>query len=330
MFGTCMSTEPAGRANCRRGRYCAVALRRVAAGVSLLLAVAGCHSAADGKPSAAVDISTQDLHHFVQAYKTLDPDDSTCRGLSTYFATATTGLKRYAKKFDMGPTDLCQAIRISPRRYASLESRVGSFDSAQTSIDSAFATLRAVYPEAVFPSVYIVVGDGISGGYSLPTNPPTVLVGAELTDSVSRLPVMIAHELAHAQQQYPSWKLIGAGPSFIRGTLLAQCIKEGSADFIAQLITGRQPAPRRNIWALAHERELWTQFRHDMHGTDYRAWLYNGASGVRPSNVGYWMGYRITQSYYDKASDKTNAVNTIFHIRDFDRFLAESGYNPGA
>ncbi len=46
-----MSTDPAGRANWRRGRYCAVALLRVAAGVSLLLAVAGSHSAADGKPS---------------------------------------------------------------------------------------------------------------------------------------------------------------------------------------------------------------------------------------------------------------------------------------
>ena len=274
-------------------------------------------------------MSTQDLHHFVQVYKTLDPADSTCRGLSTYFAAATTGLKRYAKKFDMGPSDLCQAIRASPRRYSSLESRVGRFDSARTSIDSAFATLRAVYPGPVFPSVYIVVGDGISGGNSLPPEPPTVLVGAELTDSVSGLPVMIAHELAHAQQQYPWWKLIGAGPSFIRGTLLAQCIKEGTADFIAQLITGRQPAPRRNIWALAHERELWTRFRRDMHGTDYHAWLYNGAGGGRPSDLGYWMGYRITKSYYDKAPDKAKAVNAILHIRDFDRFLAESGYNPG-
>ncbi|MEO7042201.1 MAG: DUF2268 domain-containing putative Zn-dependent protease [Gemmatimonadaceae bacterium] len=323
-----LSRRALGRYHC----FSAVAQQRgTFAAAALLLAASACHSAADNR-SHTVEVSTLDLHHFVQAYKTLNPADSTCRGLSTYFASATIGLKRYEKKFDMGPSDLCHAIRRAPRGYSSLESKMPAFDAAQASIDSAFAALRSVYPPAVFPSVYIVVGDGISGGTSLRTEPPTVLVGAELTDSPSGLQLMVSHELAHAQQQYPWWKLLGAGPSFIRGTLLAQCIKEGSADFIAQLITGKQPGSQRNLYALAHEHELWKQFRQDMHGTDYSRWLYNGGSvayGV-PTDLGYWIGYRITKSYYDKAPDKAKAVNAIFHIRDFDSFLVESGYNPGA
>jgi hypothetical protein len=50
----------------------------------------------------------------------------------------------------------------------------------------------------------------------------------------------------------------------------------------------------------------------------------------RQSDLGYWMGYRITKSYYDRSPDKRKALNDIFHIRDFGRFLVESGYNPAA
>lgn len=69
-----------------------------------------------------------------------------------------------------------------------------------------------------------------------------------------------------------------------------------------------------------------------MKGTDYGRWLYNGGSVADsvPSDLGYWIGYRITKSYYDKAPDKAKPVNAIFHIRDFDSFVVESGYNPGA
>jgi hypothetical protein len=40
------------------------------------------------------------------------------------------------------------------------------------------------------------------------------------------------------------------------------------------------------------------------------------------------MGYRITQAYYDRAPDKRQAITDILSIRDFDAFLAASGYRP--
>jgi hypothetical protein len=62
--------------------------------------------------------------------------------------------------------------------------------------------------------------------------------------------------------------------------------------------------------------------------------LYNGwdikGRGDRPADLGYWMGYRITKSYFERASDKRQALRDILTIKDFDRFLANSRYDGGA
>lgn len=256
-----------------------------------VVAVLSCTSQPASGAGGSVQVSTLDVHHFVQVYSALNHSDSTCTGLDRYFAQGTTGLVEYSKKFGVGPTELCASIRRHPERYRRLQSNLAGFDSASHSIDSAFTRLLAIYPDATLPRVYFVVGNGISGGTSLGTDPPTVLIGAELAKSLTHLPVVVAHEMAHAQQHYPGWKLIGAGPAFIRGTLLAQSIKEGSADFIAYLLTGEMPDSARNAYGLAHEQAVYARFKHDMHGKDYSSWLYNDGRPARlgspPSDMGY-------------------------------------------
>jgi hypothetical protein len=64
-----------------------------------------------------------------------------------------------------------------------------------------------------------------------------------------------------------------------------------------------------------------------MDSTNYGDWLY-GVSGKddRPNDLGYWMGYKITEQYFKKSSDKKNAVKEILDIKDFKSFLNKSGY----
>lgn len=62
---------------------------------------------------------------------------------------------------------------------------------------------------------------------------------------------------------------------------------------MAEFLTGN---PKRNAYGESHEVDLWSEFQRDMHGHDYAGWLY----GAR------------------KAA-----------IRDFDEFLASSGYQGG-
>jgi hypothetical protein len=62
-----------------------------------------------------------------------------------------------------------------------------------------------------------------------------------------------------------------------------------------------------------------------MNSKDLKGWLYSSAPG-RPNDLGYWMGYKITKAYYDQAADKKEAIHNIFRIKNFEKFLEQSGY----
>jgi hypothetical protein len=83
---------------------------------------------------------------------------------------------------------------------------------------------------------------------------------------------------------------------------------------------------------MAHEAEIWNEFRTVMLGADYSQWLYNqgSATGARPGDLGYFVGFRIAEAYYGRATDKLAAVREILEVRDSQMFLQQSGYAPAA
>jgi hypothetical protein len=291
-----------------------------------LVLTASCRTAPASAATGAV--SAADVHNFVSAWKQWSPADSTCLALEPYWRSATPGLEFYARKFDVTQADLCSAVRKKPTRYAALAAEAAALDSASAAIRVIYEKFRALHPLEHNPSVYLVVGNGISAGSTTRGKHPVILIGAEVVNSVRDLPWIVAHELVHTQQDYPWFGSMNGGPKFLRGSLLRHSIAEGSADFIASLITGK---PVANAWAEEHEGALWKQFRHDADSRNYGEWLYNGwnrkALGDRPPDLGYWMGYRITQSYYDHATDKAKAISDILLIHDFPAFLAASKYD---
>lgn len=284
-----------------------------------------------GEPGGPT-IITSDVTHFIAAYHRLTPADTACAVFDDYFRQASPGLESYRRKFDVGPAELCAAVHRDSARYARVQAIAPQLDSLGEPIRAVYARLGALAPDAQLPSLYFVVGTGISAGNKTYGADPKILMGAEFIRSVDGLPMTIAHEVAHAAQRYPTWKLIGSGPSWMKGTVLAQSIKEGSANFIAEVVVGRMLPPQSHAWADAHEGDLWREFQRDMNGTDYGRWIYNGgnrkALGDRPPDLGYYMGYRISRAYYHRTADKGQAIRDILKIDDFERFVRESGYAP--
>lgn len=316
-----------GHAECQRGGPLSGSLRFIGGTLiaAFLTAVSGCASRSSSVVGGA--ISTDDVHHFVAAFAQWTPADTTCAALEPYWRAATPGLASYARKFGVSHADLCRQVRRRHERYAALSGKMPSLDSAASRIREVYAKFAALHPLSNDPSVYFVVGDGIAAGTTTRGKHPIILIGMELNGSVASVPRTVAHELVHTQQDYPFLGAMTGGPSFLRGTLLRHSIMEGSANFIASLLMNH---PDTNAWAEQHEAELWSAFQRDAHSHDYSRWLYNGwnrkALGERPPDIGYWMGYRITQSYYEHAADKKKAIDDILSIRDFDRFLAASKY----
>jgi hypothetical protein len=298
--------------------------------IGSLVVTLGCDSARDDPRDAAPPptISTADVHRFLAAVRAMPPNDTTCNALVQYLKEGSPGLAAYGRKFDVGRSELCAAMHQNPERYARVAVLAPGLDSASDRIKQIFAHARQLVPGARAPDVYMVVGDGISGGNTSRGDAPMILIGTELLGSARGVPATVAHELAHTLQRYP-FRGISSGPRFFQATLLHQSLVEGTADLIGELLTGE---PKRNAYGEAHEAELWAAFQRDMHGRDHSGWLYNGwnrTNPTRPPDLGYWMGYRIAKAYYDRSPDKSAAVHELLTTHDFDALVVASGYRGG-
>ena len=99
---------------------------------------------------------------------------------------------------------------------------------------------------------------------------------------------------------------------------------------MGELLSGKTINDHLRVYGDAHEAELWRSFSMAMNGSDLSLWLYNGgaASGTdgRPADLGYYVGARITAAYFDKQTNKKQALRDILTIRDFGQFLNARGY----
>ncbi len=127
----------------------------------------------------------------------------------------------------------------------------------------------------------------------------------------------MAHELIHFQQK--TWS---ESP-----TLLQQSIVEGSADFLGELISGTNTNQKTNDYANKNEDRLSKEFVARMDSVNYTDWLYSvTGKDDRPNVLGDWIGYIITEKYFQGMADNKQAEKDILTITDYKDFLLKSGY----
>ena len=256
---------------------------------------------------------------------------------SEYFAKGSVGLKDFIESRIQSAEDLVKVIEARPRYYASIRESSNRVLDLTDQIRGYMHNWKQLYSKAVFPDVYFMIGKMTSGGT---TSSNGLLIGTEIwcrTDDlpsdelnewylevlrpVEDIPFIVIHELIHTQQAY----------DFGENTLLGHSILEGAADFLGELATGKHINPHLHVYGEAHEADLWESFSNEMLQTDISNWLYNGgsATGARPADLGYYVGYKICEAYYEKKADKKAAIEDILAIKDGPdalRFCNESGY----
>lgn len=319
-----------------RGRSRGLAATGTAAVIALL---GGCGDSPAG-PSISPDpdaarIVTEDIPRFWTAFDRITAVTDTMPLRTDYLDAGTAGLRDFTAARWKNARTLTQMVW--PRRdyYQSIRGNTLQLAAIEPAIRAIYGRLRELHPAAVYPDVYFAIGGMSTGGT---VGQSGLLIGVELFSrapesptasltpwqrsvirSAEVLPGIVAHELVHYQQRF------GSG-----GTLLAQSIREGSADFVGELLSGITINTHLVEYGIANESALWQEFAAVMHGTDYSNWLYNGGSVTgpdsRPADLGYFIGMRITQAYYARMSDKAQALQDILEIRDFPAFLAASGY----
>lgn len=298
---------------------------------TLFTAIAFGQTEANRDPNAA-KLVTSDIDLFWKAYDKATPANDLYVYRDEYLRKGSEGLQAFTKLRIGSSCNLVDAINGAPKYYAKLREPSLKIASYEPRIRASFKKLQQLYPDAVFPDVYFVIGRLSSGGtltdkalfigvdmYGRNGDAPT----DELNDwlkavinPMDRVPHIVAHELIHYQQKYGE-----------NQTLLARSMREGTADFIAEIISGGHINPHLHTYGNPVERELWLEFQKEMNGADVSNWLYQGDKAkTRPADLGYYMGYKIAESYYKQAPDKSQAIREILEIKDFAAFLEASGY----
>lgn len=330
--------------------------------ITIVLCFAVCASIAFAQTGVNADpdkakFVTSDVDNFWRAFdlaaKEVDREKKIQIYQTEYLDKGSAGLQDFVRMRIKSAKDLVAVVETLPRFYASTRLSTSRVKETEKQMRKSFRKFKELYPNAVFPDVYFVIGIANTGGtasknglligtelYGLTKETPrdefpaffkTYLPGetdeAALQQTVDRalatalkpiekVPFVVAHESCHFNQNYPAQK-----------TVLEKSIQEGACDFIAELVAGEPLNLEQKVYGNRHEADLWREFQAEMNAADLSKWMYNGfKSKDRPGDLGYFMGYKIAWSYYANAKEKRQAISDVLNIKDFAAFFEKSRY----
>jgi Predicted Zn-dependent protease (DUF2268) len=294
---------------------------------------------------AQIKIETADIDHFWEAFDSLSLAKSTVDSVSIierlYFGRATEGLKAYRPVRPNTALNHIESIRNYPKYWRSVRPMTARAKQAKPAIDKVFSKYQTFIPHFRPTNVAFVVGcinsagtissDWIFIGVDIAAADTTIdksemdnkfkdLIGTDDGD----LTVIVAHEAIHTQQ------ISIIDPPTEGETLWNSIIDEGIADFIPHLLFKHQLNPRAYEYGYKNECELWQQLTIDLGKNNYKPWLYNGMEiKDRPADLGYFMGFRIAEAFYNKRKNKREAIDILLKSRNYKEIIAQSGYKGG-
>lgn len=287
-------------------------------------------------------VFTSDIDRFWTAYDSARTTTDTTLQMQyfqrLYIDPGTPGLKAFMKLRRYDSLRYTQLTNKYPRFWTSVRSNTLAVKSQTASIEKAIGHFKDIYPDLQPATMYFTIGGLRSGGTTLND---MVLVGAEIATADSNtdasemsdyfkrvfkhqnpanIVALNLHEYVHTQERQTDGN-----------TLLSQVIKEGAADFIAELASGVPNNSAYMVYGRRHADSVRAAFARDMYGAATLGWLYN--ANVPVSDLGYYVGYTICNDYYRKTRDKKQAVKEIIRV-DYENdsvvesFLFRSGYFP--
>ena len=281
------------------------------------------------RETGRVAIVTSDVDRFYALYDdpaiAAQPDVLAAR----YLADASPGLVEFMAMRRITPERVAKALREKPELYREARSCANTLGKVRGRLTAAADRLAELYPAAIFPPITIAMSRGTpvaaADGKGLYVALEALCAAKFFeADDEDRFVHVIAHEYVHAQQPL-------AQVESDSDTVLHAALVEGAAEFVAEQIGGSVAYTHLHRWAAGREAAIERDFLAEKDGKakDSR-WVYNQLGTPDwPGDLGYWVGYRIVKSYYNRAPDKAAALKAIIEMRDPAAFLAASGWTPG-
>lgn len=276
----------------------------------------------------------QDVFNFINAFNKskINWTKAPAYFYDDYFSKASKALFFYQKfKIQSSSHQFAYRVEDKQKYFESILPNLQKIKEQENIIRDYLIKFEKLYPQAIFPDIYYTVGCFNAGGTSSPFG---LIIGAEMhtraensdltnfnnweknvVRDFSNLPLIIIHELVHIQQNNNYNNLLG------------NSIYEGAADFVSELICGSHINQYIHNWADEHEVKVWEEFKTEMYENNSSNWIGNADRAKdKPADLGYYVGFKICESYYNNQTDKTKAINDILSISDWNDFYLKSGY----
>lgn len=285
-------------------------------------------------------IETQDIDNFWAAYDSLATSTDSARTFQElYIDKASPFFKEFLRVRDFRAKEYVRLTRTMPEFWKTVRPLTEDIQNRKSELQPAFEKFSKLYPAFKQPDVCFAIGALRTGGtisngliligaeieavdqsVNLSEFEKNDFIGAVLKYKTGDIVSMVLHEAVHTQQ---------LSSDNTDSSLLKEAIEEGAADFIASLILDKITLNKAIYdYGIAHERELFNEFYADVVAKKKLAstdWMYNYKSN-RPADLGYFIGYRICESYYNRATDKKQAIQDIIMMVNAQEFLLQSGY----
>lgn len=253
---------------------------------------------------------------------------------------ASAGLKSMMAVRNYTDTDYVAAINKYPEFWNSIKKNTLNIQQHYPEIESALSKLKKSYINFKPATIYFTIGVFRSGGTA---EEDRVLIGSELSladkavvseelpewlqtffnsyTPINDIALLCTHEYIHTMQNEGV------------DNLLCNALREGVAEFLSCLVTERASNTPSFSFGKKNEAAVRQKFIEDLFLPER---LYNWMWGenkneFKERDLGYYIGYRICEEYYNKAANKENAIKELIELdytndSDVEMLIDNSGF----
>ncbi len=287
---------------------------------------------------------TDDIDHFWSAYDKIIVSKDSLQHYKLlkefYIDKASDGLKSLIQVRNYSEKDYVTAILNYPKFWQSIRKNTQNTKKVLPEIEKNISQLKRIYPKLKPSTIYFTMGVFRSGGTTFQDQ---VLIGCELSLADSKvvtneLPewrkpfykmynpihdigLLCTHEYVHTQQTE------GAD------NLLCSALREGVAEFISCLATQKTSNTPSFEFGRNNETLVKQKFIEDVFIPNrFYNWLWgNNENELKERDLGYYIGYRICENYYNKSKNKQKAIEELIELdysneADVERIINDSGF----
>ena len=270
----------------------------------------------------AQQIITTDIDNFWNAYDSINKmsNETASTFKKMYLDNGTIGLKDFAKNKDFNETNYVTAFEKYPEFWKSIRKNTLVSSEQIQKTKKALKEFRKLYPNESKGNIYYTIGALRSGGMP---NGEDLIVGLEkVVGDKTTNTSEFENKTLQNMFQFSNPSLLGFVSvhefihTFQKGSevnVLAKAVKEGSADFIAELALKEKYNSHYLDYGFKNYDLVRNQFKNQLFSQNFQNWFYNSETNEHP-DLGYFVGYVISKNYYENSKNKKQAIKHLIEL----------------